>query len=256
MRTTGPARTILGVVVIIGAMACATHRDVSAQGVPEPKPEAPQRVEIVEVPPSLKPSDTGLLIATTLGVVSALIAIVGAVEFAKRSRVDTFRALRESFFKLRTDPALGLPLHWATADLDTPLDAAAFEGLKRYWLNAFDEWFITSYHSPLLYKSLWTHYYKNVLQRAAKRPLMLVALSSAYQSSARSKADAAFLKAMFALAEKPVCDKLQGDFKNWVERDFDKQGGGKEKVGTTLAAGLHLTDASLKTLLETYAPKK
>jgi hypothetical protein len=87
-------------VAVSGYAAQQVKTDLPQTATQEP---TEQRVNIVAVPKDLLPSNASLWVAVVFGTVSAVLATAGAIEFARRSRVDTFRSLRTTFFQLRTE---------------------------------------------------------------------------------------------------------------------------------------------------------
>jgi hypothetical protein len=182
-------------------------------------PDGPVRVD-VEGLEILRPREESRWVPDLSAIIAAVAAVLTAAtawQFAKRSRVDTFRQLRERFYHLRTDKTHGLPENWWKLDLSKEIDPGDFERLQRYWLNAFDEWYITQKSAPFSYKTLWTDYYEAVLRNSAQRPLMLMALLVAFKGSGTTPLDQKFLDQMCALAG-PNCQAVRSTLEK-LEKD-------------------------------------
>jgi len=232
---TRPAGTLFGAIALCFCVGCATLSEARQEktgketeriGTP-PAPETPPRsvggvpppgAKRDEAPPPTSPLPA--LLSAIAAVTSAIVVVITAraahnrsVEAQVRSDVDTFRQLRAQFLTMRAT-AKELPKDWARFTwIDKDESKETFEKLALYWINCFDEWFVTSgviarkrltspFRGTVPNNALWVHYYQAAIKKAMDQcPTLLAALFYSYDESSQAPIDAEFVLAMWCLAD-------------------------------------------------------
>ena len=160
-----------------------------------------------------------LAILPLISFLSVLVLAYSVFQSNLRSRFETFAALRKRFYDLRLQD--GYAKAWDQERFEAPQPiqgTAAVEALHesirkkgRYWLNAFDEWYITHYKGwnrtfPILrsfsiYAPLWHDYYESAFKTTANKPSMTVTLWSYANKPSAPTADPVFVEDMWKLVD-------------------------------------------------------
>jgi hypothetical protein len=158
-----------------------------------------------------------VIAALATAVIGAVIGGIIAWQVAVRQRADTFRELRRRFFELRMDNTNGLPVGWWKKTCADPLTVEEFKNLQRYWIFAFDEWYITKKAAPWGYEKLWNEYYREAIERTAQEPLMLLVLFVALNRSGDTAIDGDFVREVCALATPEKRAETEREYQKWVK---------------------------------------
>ena len=177
------------------AMGCQDHLAA---------PDDPQAVKVAVVSRPLdppwwtQPSEWLAGAAVLLSLVGVGFSGWQGWQIAVRSRSETFRMLRQRFNEVRTNMKTK-NIDWANLVDWNGIGPPELTLLQSYWVNAFDEWYITKKRPFHTVKRLWHDYYAPVLRESANSPGLMVALFAAFQNC-HTKTDQDFVSLMWKFA--------------------------------------------------------